>query len=450
VIPVLRRFARPAAIAVLALVLLVAVVSGDRDRPSEPRQTSADAVSVDHSDASSSAWYCAAGGLGIQTVRITNLGDEALDAVVRVLPGRDEPPAALEIEVEPISTEAVLIADVLSTSEPGVVVETFGGDSFVEHELRAGDDVALGPCATTAAAQWHFAGGSTLQGARQFLVLFNPFADDSSVDISFVTEAGFAQPERLQGFTVPRRSRVAIPIHDEITRAELVATSVTTRIGRIVAEQVLVLDGSDTVGGREGIALSLGAMSAEEEWSFPWAGPVGGSDFGIAVANFGTDAGELTVSIALDGEATLEDQSVPIPPRAVIFVDLAARVPAELGASVTLRTSGGVAVVAEQLVADEGRLATTLGRRGGASRWVFSSAGRAIALYNRGGDHVDVVVRSASGEELTNVEIAGRDRLEITRAELGDPEGPVIVEATAPVLAARIGTLTVSAGVVGR
>ncbi len=70
--------------------------------------------------------------------------------------------------------------------------------------------------------EWHFAAGTTVQGAQLWLALFNPFADDAIVDIGFLTNTGPFAPGELQGFVVPGHSRVTVPVHDQARRDELV------------------------------------------------------------------------------------------------------------------------------------------------------------------------------------------------------------------------------------
>lgn len=448
---------------ILVAALVVVVLVGERDDTDEAAVRRGDTPVVDLASSSSAAWYCAAGTSApdtnaLETVRISNLGEDTISAVVRVLPGGDEVEATASVEVAPHSTLQIPVANVLVTANPGVVVETFGGSVFVEYEMvRPGDveDVAFTPCAATTDGTWLFANGSTAQGATQRLVLFNPFAGDASVDISFLTEAGFSQPERLQGLTVPRESRVSIPVDTEIGRSGLVATRVDVRVGRVVAEQVLILDGSETVAGRSGLAVGPGASDVSEEWVFPWAGPVGGADFGVAIANFDTTSTEATISIVLDGEATIEDQVFPVPPRAVTYVNLAPFVPDDLGASAIVRV--GAPVLVEQWASGGGRIATGLGLTRAATQWAFSDAGDFLGVFNDSDATAEVVVRTASGVELARHDVAAGQRLDVLASALTASAvdagvdlgaGPIVVSSDVGVYVVRVGSLTVSPGVV--
>ena len=434
---------------VIAVVLVAAIAFGGRDPEATPSIAPAGNPTVSEVDARSAAWFCAAGtsdpeGRARETVLVTNLGDDELAATITVLPGGENEPVGREITVAAHSTLAVPVAEVLATPEPGVVVEAFGGQVLVEHQVANGDDVAVGPCATDAATEWYFAAGTTSSRAQQVLALFNPFDEDATVDISFVTDTGPSEPERLQGLTVPRRSRVSVPVHEEVRRQALVATSVQARTGRIVSEQMLIPDGSES----EGIAVSLGASAPATEWHFPWTGVPGNSGQSVAVANFGRTSGEVTMLITLEGNATLAEQSVAVPPRTVVLVDLAGRVPDDVGASLSIGTTRELSVVAEQLAVGDGGIGTALGGFRPETRWAFSTRGRSLALFNPGADDVEVRLLRADGEERSRVEVAAGRRLQVGTGGLGiAADEPLVVEASGPLIAMRLGTVTVSPGV---
>jgi hypothetical protein len=56
-------------------------------------------------------------------------------------------------------------------------------------------------------------------GAEHDLALFNPFGDDAIVDVTFLTDTGVQQPDDLQAVVVPRRSRITIPVQNEVLPA---------------------------------------------------------------------------------------------------------------------------------------------------------------------------------------------------------------------------------------
>jgi hypothetical protein len=448
---------------VVIIALLVAVVV---DRVTDEARSSATELvagpAIPAVDSVSSAWYCALGssapgGTPRETVVVTNIGNRAARASVTVMPGGGGDSVTRDFDVATRSQVRVAVSEVLATAEPGVVVETFGGLVVVEHQVVGSDDVAIGPCATGPASSWHFAAGTTERGTQLWLALFNPFGDDAIVDLDFLTDSGFLAPGDLQGLVVPRRTRVLVPVHDTVRRQASVATQVRTRTGRVVAEQASVREADP-----KGLAVSLGTPELASRWSFP-AGAVGGADV-VVVANPGASPARVTVSVRLDGDATLAPQVVVVPSRATVAVDVGTRVPAGLGAWVEV-DAHGARVVAEQTVTRPPiGLATSLGVESPARRWAFAT-GRTAR------ESADVVVVTNPGRSPARVTLhllrAGTDdspvpavRLapgrrtvfDLTALDVGASAG-IVVDATEPVAAARqnAGTagVTVSPGIPG-
>ena len=128
--------------------------------------------------------------------------------------------------------------------------------------LEHDGDVGVESCTRTAAPDWYFASGTTVDGSQQELLLFNPFGDDAIVDVSFITDTGAQEPAGAAGArraaTVaghgPRAGLGAAPAH--------VAAHVHARTGRVVAEQTQIFDDVVVDGASlNGIALSLGTTA---------------------------------------------------------------------------------------------------------------------------------------------------------------------------------------------
>src|SRR5205085_5686355 len=116
-----------------------------------------------------------------------------------------------------------------------------------------GETVA--PCASAAAAVWYFADGVTTKDAVETLSLFNPFPDEASVDLSFVTEEGPSVPRALSGLAVPAQGMTVVNVGDFVHRRAQATATVTARRGRIVAARLQSFDGT---AGRKGVTLALG------------------------------------------------------------------------------------------------------------------------------------------------------------------------------------------------
>jgi hypothetical protein len=365
--------------------------------------------------------------------------------------GQDLEPKVMTVEVAGRTMANLRVADILPVADPGVLVEVTGARAIVTHSITGNGDAGVGPCARDAAPQWHFAAGTTARGAQLWLALFNPFADDAIVDIDFLTNTGAVAPEDLQGFVVPGRTRMTVPVHDAARRDDLVATEVTARRGRVIAEQSQTLDGTD---GRRGLALSLGAPTLSTRWEFASGGIAAGRTQSVVIANPASVPTNATIRTRLDGGA-LEPETVSIPSRTAIVVDLGARVPAGVGFSFAVE--GRVPLIAESLIAVRAPIAaplrgiaTEIGSNEPAGRWI-DAPGRAttgsqdsIAVLNPGRAAVTVRVQVMRGGEVTTPPRAARVRIAAGKravVDLGVLRVPadafVVIDASGPVVVDR-------------
>jgi hypothetical protein len=423
--PAARGPARiPIVLFVLILVAAGVVIDQSSSAPSPTRVVVASAVDgplVPPKSAVSAAWYCAEGtssdgGRADETIVIGNLAKHDISATVTVMAGADKQPRAEELTITALGQERIPVSDIMSTDEPGVLVEVQGGQAVVEHVLKGNDDVAVGPCARQPSGHWYFAEGSTERGAQEWLALFNPFGDDAIVDITFLTSSGFESPGALQGFVVPRHSRVSVPVHEHALREGRVAIAVQARSGRVVAERSLIFDGTETP---KGMAVSLGLTGAAKRWRFPIGGIAPGSKQSLSIANFTLNPTSATIDVKLEGEASLEAQSVDVPARSVTRVDLSERVPDGVQFSVVVRTRGDDPVVVESF-ASRASPATTVGvsvTSGSvttARRWAF-----AVGRLDTDSEGIDgdttLVALNVSGRPLT---------IELLAYTQGDPQSP--------------------------
>jgi len=382
---------RRAPFIVAALALVVAAIVADQVGAEPEPPSGGDPAelgpTIPSADALSVSWYCPEGtgdadGRADETVVLANLGDDDAEATVSVFAG-DEEPTRRRVDVPARGQTEVEVAELADAPEtivssgvvggPGVVVEVFGGQVVVEHAIERNGDIAIGPCARAPSSAWYFAGGTTVRGTEMFVSLFNPFGDDAVVDVTFLTDSGVQTPEDVQALVVPRHSRIAVVAHDEVRRQEEVATTIRARTGRIVAEQSLFYDGSE---GPAGLALSLGATAPARSWTFPFGAAAAGRTQSVSIANPGETSTEVEVSTALDGDETVEPQTVPVGARSVARVDVGAGLAPEAEYAVDIRATGNAPVVAEELFTtvapSEGGVALDFGATAPASRWAFS------------------------------------------------------------------------------
>lgn len=411
---------------------------------------------VPAANASETAWYCAEGtsnpgGRADERVFIANTGDRVAHARITVMSGPDQIPAVRALDVQAGSQSTLRVADIVAIPEPGVLVEITGAQAVVTHSIIGNGDAAIGPCARDAAPEWHFAAGTTVRGALLWLALFNPFADDAVVDISFLTNTGPLAPGELQGFVVPGHSRVTVPVHDQARRDSLVGTAVTARRGRVVAEQSQVLDGTD---GRRGLALSIGAPSLARNWQFPNGSVVAGRTETLVIANPQSSPAIATVHTGLDGGA-LEPETVNLPAGTTVAVDLGRRVPPGVGFSVAVDSHDPIvaetltALVAPIPSAARG-IATTVGETRAARRWVIAPARASttsidlVAVLNPGQTPATFRLRARSGgrelapPDTQRIRLAPGKRVLVDLGRRSIPaDGFVVIDADAPVVVSR-------------
>jgi hypothetical protein len=435
------------------VVLVVLVIAGIVTNASSPDvQAAVDTGPRVDAAGEGTTWYCAEGtanpgGRGDEEISIGNVDRVRLRAVVTVDGGSEVAPVARPYTVEPGRVVRVHVADLAPIADPGVVVETQGGRAVVEHTLTRAGDTAMGPCAREPSTEARFAAGTTSKGSELWLALFNPFPDDAIVDVEAVTDAGRRAPVRLQGIVVPRLTRVSVPIHEDIQRVDTVATQVSVRRGRVIAEQSQFLDGSDQ---RRGLGLSLGSELATS-WRFPIGVSGSGRQDRIVLANpSGRDA-QVTVSFALDAAAAVEPVRLVLPATSVVSPDLS-RVPGDIPYSARVRSS--VPIVAESVgafgapqAADVRGIAIDPGFVTGARVWAVvpsrlgTQSTDSLALVATDGrrHRARVVVRGPDGDQVlatAAVPAVGRVVIEMPKVTRR-PNLALLVLADGPVVVAR-------------
>ncbi|MCD9623334.1 DUF5719 family protein [Rhabdothermincola salaria] len=300
---------------VVLVALLVAAVVVDRDdgrgRSGVRVDQLAPVVAAD--DAQGSTWYCAAGsatgitegegaGAAEHTVVLTNVSDQPVEGRLTAYPD-DGDPVMVDVEVGAQDRSEVVLSEVLVAPWAGAVVELDAGSVAVDHELVGPGGSSVSPCASNPSPSWYFPAGTSRAGTTTLLALFNPFPGEASVDISVETEEGTRASPSFQAVLVPGSAVTVIDVGAIVTlRAEL-AITVTARSGRIIAEQLMVSDGTDDAP--VGLTASLGAPSPSPSWIFPdGSPPAEGRTVSYSVLNPTEDEAEVEVQVFLDDPAT--------------------------------------------------------------------------------------------------------------------------------------------------
>jgi len=362
----------------LALIAIIAAAVVVTAQTSEPEQTSLviEAPSSElpvaaEPDALSTAWYCAGGtadgegGAAELSVVIANVAERGTTAEVVVIGSNGERRRS-SVKVPASGRTRVIGSEMLTSAWIGMTVEVLGGRATVEREVSGSLGVDVSPCSSTASARWYIPSGSTVQGAGEQLVLFNPFPDATSVDITFATDAGRRAPEALQGLSIPGRALRMVPTDSLPANRPELATIVTARTGRLVVDRVQTYDGSgEPVTGTgddpvatdapTGLGVTAAIPATASRWLFPQGINSPGTRTQLAIYNPGGRSAEVDVVVTHeDPERFGEVVPIELTVRGgdQQLVDLTDVAGIELGAGYTIdvRSLQGVPVAAEQLV----------------------------------------------------------------------------------------------------
>jgi len=447
------RTGRVTALVVLAGAVAAGLVyeAGEPDEPEAVESTLVPGVGMPTARAEptlSSTWYCAGGtagedGSADHVVVIANPTATPRTAILTVVtgavaPAPELPPEeAAEGEAEttttastttttapPTTTTApptvhtvelpahdrveVRLGDLVASELAGAVVEVDGGDVAVEHQVTGDLGRATAPCSTTASPDWSFSWGVTTRGNQELLVFMNPFPDDATVDIAFVTDEGVRDTARFQGFVVPGRSVVGARIDQDVTRKGQVSAQVRVRGGRLVIDRIQAFDGTD---GRRGLTLGLGAPTPAETWVFP-AGETGDGLFEqVVVFNPGDEVAEVEVEVRVDdpGEpGPPEPFELTVQPGRYSALDLHAeeRVPVG-GHAIVVRSLNGVPVTAERVnasgePASNQGISSVTGSPFLAPTWYFPAGGPSVDA-----ERDQVIVLLNLGDEDVTYDLTG-------------------------------------------
>lgn len=427
-------------------------------------------------DALSSTWYCA-GGTGVyggdadHIVVIANAGAGAARGTVTAVPSQGRS-VAEAIRVPAHGRLEIRLGDMVSAPNVAALIETSGGSVVVEHRIFGPTGADTAACATSASDHWYFASGATTRDADEVLVFFNPFPDDAIVDASFVTDEGRRTPGVFRGLPVPGRSVVAVPVTSEVTVARQVSTTVAVRSGRVIVDRIQSFDGRGAATTEEeaaaepfrpkGLTVALGIPRPSTTWAYPVGIKEEGGHERFVVYNPSEEQAEVDVAVTLEDprrNGEIEPFELSIAPLSFAEIDLDAetRVPRGVTHSTVVRSTNGVAVVADRLVATLAPLPSTgtsvsSGSPLAASRWIFadgaSVAGQAsvrLALSNPAGSPVRVRVQ-AFGEgrlavvpPLGEVTLAAGAHVELdVGGRVQQADLSLLVTASGPVAAERL------------
>ncbi len=348
---------------VALLVALAAAAFVVDARHSEPAASS-DAVTAaalsplaTATDSGTSTWFCAGGtaavtGAAEQTVTLANPTDAAAAGTLELfLEGQE--PQRFPVEVAAHDERRVTLSTLAQGEWAAALVELDHGGVIVTHEVQGVGGWDADRCSSQASDTWYLPWGQTApqEASSLRLALFNPFAVEAVVDISFDTDDGFRAPEALQGFLVPPRRLVTVDVTNIVPVRQRISTSVVARSGR------LVVDGVESLSGVDG-SVTLDVTPAAPEPATSWYFADGRVDADtlerIAIFNPTDQTADLEVEVArtrVTAELAIEPFSLQVGPQsyAEVVLNDEGRVPKPLRHSTIVRSLNDVGVVAERV-----------------------------------------------------------------------------------------------------
>jgi hypothetical protein len=218
--------------------------------------------------AAASTWFCSgvpAGAPGVGVFSIFNPTESPIGAVV------DLAPLKAAVTRKAISIPARGRVDI-SSADAGVAdfaaatVEVRGIGGVVEQLSISAEGTTSSACASAASSSWFLAEGSTMLADSLTLTLYNPYAADAIVDLSFADEEGPRKSKKFEGRVVPARSVVVFPVGEVIQRKRIVSVSADVRSGLVVMGRHQIYGGQDSL--RRGVANGVAVPSASTSWRF--------------------------------------------------------------------------------------------------------------------------------------------------------------------------------------
>jgi len=452
----------PIPLLLLALIL-VAFVAGDPDtegmaRARDPRE----AVAVPPEGTTSSGWFCPGPPPTLpieqEFLALTNVSEADETVVVTVYPDGGEASVRREVDIAALSVTRVARVDM---GPPGpVTVEAFSRDVVVESGFESAERVAMNPCASTAAKEWHFAAGTTVRGTEQYLMVFNPLGTDAKVDVTIRTGERVLEPEDLQSLDIPRRTRIPIAVHNYAIRSERVAIDLESTIGNVVVEQSIVFNAES---GFQGVTRSMGVLAPAASWTFADGNTVAGTSTVVALSNPGAVDVEVDVYANVGIEVPVTPVTAVVPRGGVTWVALGRcpdpvpegclAIPPESEYALQVESDAKAPIVAEVLTLYDDTVvgsgaATVMGTADPADRWIVTrsvvpDARVVLALTNPAiravTVDVDVIVDGSieQPDELQGITIEPGRRAGVEITTLVGPDATLVVHASAAIVVER-------------
>jgi hypothetical protein len=272
-------------------------------------------------------WYLAEGYTGgsfDEWILVLNPSDEEAAVRFSFLPqGGGE--VELSRNIPPRSRFTLHVDDILPDAQVSTVVEA--DRPVVVERAQYLNDMRSGTCniaARSPSRTWYFAEGYTGGGFEEWLLLQNPWEEEVSVRLSFMTPEG---ENPILDCTVPARSRYSVAVHDLFPGMEISA--------KITAERPVVAERAMYWNDRSDGHAGSGTPCPEYGWYFAEGYTGGGFEEWLLLQNPWEEEVSVELHFLLpQGEG--RSLSVVLSPRSRYTVDVGALLgPVEVGVEIT-------------------------------------------------------------------------------------------------------------------
>ncbi|MDP8959500.1 MAG: DUF5719 family protein [Actinomycetota bacterium] len=247
--------------------------------------------------------YCPWAAAGDQRDTIVSLASTEPGSVGLSFPAGGEAGERTELDLGGPAATAFSLRNLLQRGDAPAVVEFSDGLSAAAALVRGRGLLSGDPCPDSIPKLWQLLGGSTREGERLVLRLFNPFPEDAKVTISAVSELpGLEAPAQFEALTVASRGWRDVEVAELLNLREQLAFTVTSGQGLVVPALML------QSGSHQAVWPGTGQSQV---WEFPLV-RAGGLRPVLALRNAGSRDVAVDVSLfTSDGPRPVAQEVVP-------------------------------------------------------------------------------------------------------------------------------------------
>ena len=394
-----------------ALLLALAMVTGllalAVPRPASPEEPTFTGPATVEEDAvpASTVWYCpwlAAdatrdGWLMLSTTTSTDVEITIPNEVPNV-----EPTVEL-LSYTGAKAEPIDVGALVRRGPAPAYVEFSAGPAavaaVVTEDLADGSTLVTGDrCTSSVPKLWHLPGGTTREGRRSTLRLFNPFPDQAKVTVTGTSEFGEVGLVDLAAVDVPGRSWVTVDLNELVSLIETLSLTITADQGVVIPSMVVASDVDEASWPGTGLATT---------WEFPAARQTGLTPR-VVVSNPGTAPVTVEVDVYSQDEWVESARAVEVPPATPVSIPVDDLITGVFGLRVRASDPVSAVLIAEDIsTRDDGtpsseaadRVAGTVGAPTPQRRWLLPGPGSlptaasAVWVLNSGPERVTVTLQ---------------------------------------------------------